>query len=172
MLRIFALSLSLAFTFLPGESIKINAVSQYDVSVPQYDLPQEVLTAGEGLIKPMSAALPHYGKQIPQAERDKWIVKCNSEQTNNECSKAVDGSLRTFWQTKVDARGTQKPDPLPHTITIDLRVVQNVNAISMTPRSDADRGGAVAGHKVYLSLDNQTWGDPVAFGTWFEDRQS
>lgn len=171
MLRKFALSLLFAFAFLCGQSISINAASQYHVPVPQYDLPQEVLKAGEGPIKPMRAALPHFGKPIPQAKRDKWIVKCDSEQTNNECRKAVDGLPGTFWQTKVDTTGKQKPDPLPHTITIDLQVVKNVNAISMTPRSDADRGGAVAAHKVYLSLDNQTWGDPVAFGTWFEDGQ-
>ena len=119
----------------------------------------------------MKAAQPHYGAPIPQAKRNTWIVKCNSEQPNNECNKAVDGSLETFWQTKVDTSGTNNPDPLPHTITIDLRVFQNVNGISMTPRTDAGTGGAVAGHKVYLSLDNQTWGDPVAFGTWFNDSE-
>lgn len=154
---------------LHGQGITINADSQFDVPVPHYDLPQKVLKEGEDLIEPMRAALPIFGKAIPQAKRDKWIVRCDSEQINNECKYAVDGSQATFWQTK--ASGTEKPDPLPHSITIDLRGVEIVNAISMTPRADAIRGGAIAEHEVHLSLDNQNWGDPVAFGTWFEDEQ-
>ena len=126
---------------------------------------------GQGWIKPMKAASPRFGKRISRAERATWIVKCDSEQAKHECSRAVDGLPNTFWQTKVDNGGAQKPDPLPHTITIDLRKIQNVSALLMTPRPDADRGGAVTRHKVYLSLDNQTWGDPVAFGTWFGDGQ-
>ncbi|ERF74219.1 hypothetical protein EPUS_03409 [Endocarpon pusillum Z07020] len=124
MLRNSALSISFAFTFLRRQGISIIAASQDRVPVPQYDLPQEVLKAGEGQIKPV-----------------------------------------------IDTTGKQKPDRLPHTITIDLRIVEKVNAVSTTPRFDVNRGGAITAHKGYFSLDNQTWGDPVAFGTWFEDGQ-
>ena len=165
------LSLWFALAFHRGQSVRINAALQHDVFVPQEDPPQAVLQPGDVLIKPMSAAEPQLGEEIPKERRDRWTVKCDSEQTDNECSNAVHGSSGTFWQTEKGTTGTQNPDPLPHTITIDLRVIENVNAIRMTPCSDASSGGAVAGHKVYLSLDNQTWGDPVAFGTWFEDTE-
>ena len=115
----------------------------------------------------MGSAPPHVGEQIPQDERDKWNVDCTSVLTNHECDKSTDGSNSTFWQTKVD---TESIDLLPHTIIIDLREIKNVNAISMRPLPDADLGGAIAGHKVYLSKNNTTW-DLVAFGTWFEDVQ-
>lgn len=118
----------------------------------------------------MDAAPPHVGKQIPQDERDTWNVDCTSELTKHDCDRINDGSNTTFWQTRVD---TQSVDSLPHNITIDLREIKNVNAISMRPLPDADLGGAVAGHKVYLSLDedDENGWDLVAFGTWFEDVQ-
>lgn len=169
MLWKFALCLWFAFAFLCGQSISINAASRDPVSLSQYGLPQEVLEAGESPIKLMEAAKPYFGDPISAAERRKWIPKCNSEQSGHECGKAVDGVPGTFWQTKADTAGKKKPDPLPHIITIDLQAVENVTAISMTPRFDAHLGGAVAAHKVYLSSDNVTWNDPVAVGTWFAD---
>ena len=171
MQRKFVLSLWFALAFHRGQSIRINAALQHEVFVPEQDLPQAILQSEDDPLKPVTAAKPFLGTEIPQARRAKWTVRCDSEQTDNECSNAVHGSSETFWQTEKGTTGTQNPDPLPHTITIDLRVIENVNAIRMTPCSDADSGGAVAGHKVYLSLDNQTWGDPVAFGTWFEDTE-
>ena len=118
----------------------------------------------------MDSAPPHIGKPIPQDERDTWNVECTSELAKHGCGRIIDGSNTTFWQTKVD---TESIDSLPHNIMIDLREVKNVNAISMRPLPDADLGGAIAGHKVYLSLDaddEDKW-ELVAFGTWFEDVQ-
>ena len=161
-----------ASVLLGAESISIHAALQYFFPVPHYDLPQQVLMEGEKPIQPMKAALPRLGAKIPPAERDKWIVHCSSEQEpSRKCKKAIDGSLTTFWQTKTSDEGAQKPDPLAHTITIDLQVNVNVNAISMTPYKGREPGGIVTAHQVYLSLDNETWGDPVAFGTWFRDTE-
>ncbi|KAI9656914.1 MAG: hypothetical protein M1831_004462 [Alyxoria varia] len=165
MLSRVALSASLASIFLFGGTIRFKAPSQ--VPLVQHDVPPKVLKEGDGLMRAMDSAPPHVGEQIPQYERNAWSVDCTSELLNHECDKIKDASNNTFWQTKVD---TESTDPLPHTITIDLKEVKNVTAISMTPLPDADLGGAIAGHKVYLSVDNKTW-DLVAFGTWFEDVQ-
>ncbi|KAL8788621.1 MAG: hypothetical protein Q9195_007216 [Heterodermia aff. obscurata] len=147
----------LASIFFCGESLKLKTPSQ----VP-FIRPSEVGT--------MDSAPPHIGKPIPQDERDTWNVACNSELAKHECDRIIDGSNTTFWQTEVD---TESVDSLHHNIKIDLGEIKNVNAISMRPLPDADLGGAIAGHKVYLSVDDKDekkW-ELVAFGTWFEDVQ-
>ena len=165
MLSRVALCVSLASIFFSGESIRINAPSQLPFN--HYDVHRKVMKEGDGLIRTMNSAPPHIGEQISQDERDTWNVECTSELTNHWCDNTNDGLNTTFWQTRVD---TTSIDPLPHNITIDLREIKNVNALSMRPLPDADLGGAIAGHKVYLSVDNDKW-NLVAFGTWFEDVQ-
>ena len=165
MLSKVALRVSLAFIFLGVESIRLKPPSQFPFS--QYNIHREVLKEGDGVMRSMDSAPPHIGAQILQDERDIWNVECTSVLTNHECAKLTDGSNSTFWQTKVD---TESIDPLPYTVIINLRESKNVNAISMRPLPDADLGGAIAGHKIYLSVNNKSW-VLVAFGTWFEDVQ-
>ena len=133
------------------ESTSINAAAQHDIPLPNYDLPQQVLTKDDTPIQPKMAVLPRLGAMIPQNERDKWDVKCNSEQPQNGCNKAIDESITTFWQTKTGTGDAQKPESPPHIITIDLQINKNVNVVFMTPSKDIDLGGEVAGHKIYLS---------------------
>lgn len=161
-------SLLFAFTFLHAQ----DTATKHDVVEQQHGLSQAVLQTDNNTMKTMKtmkAAGPHLGTEIPLSRRSKWTVVCDSEDPNSPCGNLIDGSSGTFWQTKKGKTGIQNPDPLPHTITVDLRVIENVCAIRMEPLKDAKKGGAIAGHKVYLSSDNETWGDPVAFGTWFGD---
>ena len=163
MLRQLALCLSLAASFIGGESIRIN--SQFPFN--QHDVHGEIGEEHTAPIREMGNAPPQLGKRIPHSERDTWIIDCGSELINHECVNVKHKSNTTFWQTKVDKTTI---DSLPHNIYVDLREIKNVNAISVRPLPDADLGGAIAGHKVYLSKDNITW-SMVAFGAWFEDVQ-
>ena len=165
MLSRIALSISFASIFLGGESIRLNTPSE--LPIIQHNGHGNYPKQRAGLVHTMDAAPPRRGEQIPQDDRDTWIVTCDSELTSHGCEDAVDGSNTTFWHTKYD---TQSVKSLPHTIVIDLREIRNVNAISTRPLPDADLGGAVAGHNVFVSLDEVKW-DLVAFGTWFEDVQ-
>lgn len=165
MLSRLTVCVSLASVLLGAESIGIKWPSQ--LPFLQHDVHQNVLEKGDGMFRAMGPAPPLLGKQIPQEERDTWKVDCTSKLTKHECIKVIDGRNNTFWQTKVTKESI---DVLPHNITIDLREVKNVNALSMRPLPDADLGGAVAGHKVYISTDKKEW-KLVAFGTWFGDVQ-
>ncbi len=172
----FVLSLGFAFAFLHGQSISIHGAPKQYPFLARHYIHDAVLQAGNGMVKPMRQAKPYAGSEILNSRRNKWTVECDSEEPNYKCSNAINGSSTSFWQTRKGTPGTQSPDPLPHTITIDLKVIENVNALRMTPFFEeeediavAESKGGITGHKVYLSLDNETWGDAVAFGTWFED---
>ena len=165
MLSRLTVCITLASVLLGTESIRIKGPSQFPFL--QHHAHENVLEKGDGMFWAMGPAPPLLGKQIPQEERDTWKVDCTSKMTKHECIKVIDGKNNTFWQTKVTRESI---DVLPHNITIDLREVKNVNAISMRPLPDADLGGAVAGHKVYISMDKKAW-KLVAFGTWFGDVQ-
>ncbi|KAM0193534.1 hypothetical protein ACHAPQ_005902 [Fusarium lateritium] len=97
--------------------------------------------------------------------RSKWAVTCDSQQSGNECSKAIDGNRDTFWHT---VYGSSDPKP-PHMYTIDMKSTQNVNGISMLPRQDGNANGWIGRHNVFLSTDGKNWGSAVATGTWYAD---
>ncbi|KAF4982967.1 hypothetical protein FZEAL_1537 [Fusarium zealandicum] len=103
-------------------------------------------------------------------DRKDWRVTCNSAQPGNECKLAIDGDRDSFWHTAYgeDPSGASDPKP-PHTYTVDLRTVQNVNGLSVLPRQDGGENGWIARHNVFLSTDGKAWGEAVATGTWYKD---
>ena len=165
MLGKLTLSVFFASIFLSAESVRFDGQSQ--LPFLKHAVHRKILGEGNGEVRAMGPAPPRLGQQIPQEERETWKVDCTSKMSKHECVKVIDGKNNTFWQTNVTR---EYIDVLPHNITIDLREVKNVNALSMRPLPDADIGGAVAGHKVYISMDKKNW-KLVAFGTWFEDVQ-
>ena len=165
MLSRLALCVFAASIFLGAESVRLNGPSQ--LPFLKHDVHKKVLEEGDGLFRAMGTAPPRLGKQIPQEERETWKLDCTSKMKKHECVRVIDGKNNTFWQTNVTRESI---DVLPHNITIDLREIKTVNALSVRPLPDADIGGAVAGHKVYISTDKEDW-KLVAFGTWFEDVQ-
>lgn len=119
-------------------------------------------------VRIMEAAPPHSATPLkkPTEKDKKWLVtQCSStnSETDNGCDKAVDDNSTTWWQSK-DTGG-------PHSITIDLREAKRVTALHMLPAKDGvAKGGLIAGHRVFLSADKDTWTHPaVAYGTWFDD---
>ncbi|KAI9694194.1 MAG: hypothetical protein M1822_003465 [Bathelium mastoideum] len=163
----FVLSLVFTLVLLCGLGIgtHINAALPYNVRDRYYDdLVQHVLKPEDDPLKVMAETTPVTGSPLPKptTERDKWIAKCDSG-TDQECAKAVDGDYRTSWQSSTGDKG------VGHHITIDLRAVHIINALRVAPLVNWQSGGAVVGHQVFLSEDGNKWGDPVAYGTWFED---
>lgn len=96
--------------------------------------------------------------------RTGWTVTCDSSHTGNECDKALDGDVNTFWHSEYQPTAA----PLPHTITIDMKAVQTVNGLAVLPRQDGNANGFIAGHTISVSQDGRNW-ELVAFGTWYAD---
>lgn len=94
-------------------------------------------------------------------------ITADSQTVGNEIINTIDGNNKTYfhsqWKPSVVA--------LPHTITIDTGSTHPVNGITYLPRQDNSKNGNIGQHKIYISTDGVNYGNPVAFGTWFDDQR-
>lgn len=107
-----------------------------------------------GLSTPPSGATP--------IDRTGWTVTADSFAYGHEPKKIFDNDLNTFWQSKNGA-------PLPHYVTIDMKSTYLINSLSYLPRQDQTTGGNIQAHTIQLSSNGQSWGQPVAIGTYRND---
>jgi beta-galactosidase len=93
----------------------------------------------------------------------------DSEETVGEdgaAVNAIDGDPATIWHTQWQGGSP----PHPHEIQLDLGQLMDVCALHYLPRQSGPLNGTVAGYEVYVSDDGQTWGEPVATGTFAATR--
>jgi hypothetical protein len=96
--------------------------------------------------------------------RTGWTVTADSQELSGEyapVTNVLDGDVNTFWHTKW--AGTA--DPLPHQVTIDMHVTQQVAGIRYLPRPGGGNG-TIGQYRVDTSLDGTTWTTGVSAGTW------
>ncbi|MBN3498321.1 discoidin domain-containing protein [Arthrobacter pascens] len=100
----------------------------------------------------------------PPLPRDGWTVAASDEEVSGGSGRAanvLDGDPVTFWQSK----GSAPAVPLPHTLTIDTKVTQNITGFRYLPRADVENG-RIGSFEITVSTNGTTWGAPVAHGTW------
>ncbi|KAI9818264.1 MAG: hypothetical protein M1832_004480 [Thelocarpon impressellum] len=141
---------------------------------PEARSPEALRTEGVNVTRPpgghflqVRQAPPSTGTAI---DRTGWTVAVDSFQPGSgDAGNAIDGNPNTVWHS------AWAPDnaPLPHQITIDMQVEQNVNAIGYQPRQDAGvpggSNGNIGRHEVYVSTDGVNFGSPVAIGTYSDN---
>lgn len=135
----------------------------YAITIPFVPPPIDVLTA-EGLpaqAYPLLASFPNGGA----VDRTGFVYTADSAQSGNGIYNTMDGDSKTIWHTMYSPTLAQ----LPHTITIDTKQLRNIDGITYRPRQDGSSNGNIGQHKIYSSTDGVNWGDPVAYGTWFDD---
>ena len=69
----------------------------------------------------------------PPLPRDGWTVSASDEEISGESGRAanvLDGNPATFWHSK----GSASAAPVPHTLTIDTKVTQNISGLRYLPR--------------------------------------
>ena len=88
------------------------------------------------------------------------LVSADSQHSGNEASLAFDDNLSTFWHTEYS--GTEPA--CPHTLIVDMNNTYNVTAFTYNARNDGNQNGMVKSYEVYLSMDGNEWGSPVAKG--------
>lgn len=167
-------------TLLPAVLIgSQNVVAQ--LNIPFRPVPEEVLE-GEGIIRaPQSAQTfqPAGDSQFAASSSfraaggtegnaltpSNWNTTTDSANAGAGGELVLDGDEDTIWHSQYQPTD----DPLPHTITIDMKEEYNVKGLTYLPRQDGNSNGNIGEHEVYLSLDGTNFGSPVAFGTWLDD---
>ena len=109
---------------------------------------------------PLGLSTPPSGATL--IDRTGWTVTADSFAPGHEPEKIFDNDLNTFWQSKDGA-------PLPHYVTIDMKSTYLINSLSYLPRRDQTTGGNIQAHTIQLSSNGQSWGQPVAIGTYRND---
>lgn len=115
------------------------------------------------IVQLASAELFAWGTNLT---REGWIASADSEQPGFEPVSAIDGNPSTFWHT---AYSPTESFP-PHYFQVDMGQENVVNGISYQPRQDLLNNGNIGEHTVILSSDGTNWGDPVAQGTYHNDK--
>jgi galactose oxidase len=115
-------------------------------------------TAPPTTTPPVTGVLPRTG----------WTVAADSQETVGQDGAAInvlDGNPATMWHTKW--QGTA--DPLPHTLTVDMKTAVTVFGFKYLPR-DFGTNGNIGQYRIEVSLDGTAWGTPVATGTFADDQ--
>lgn len=94
------------------------------------------------------------------------ILFVSSEEPYEEAVYAIDGDPDTYWHTMYSVTVAQ----YPHWIDLDTREVKNITGVTYLPRQNGDNG-AFKDYEIYVSMDGQEWGEPVAKGTFENDRK-
>lgn len=93
------------------------------------------------------------------------VTQVDSEETSGEDGKganAVDGKPETFWHTQ-----WQDASPgCPHEIVIALDPSCRIKGFTYLPRQDDSDHGSIKEYEIYVSTDGKDFGQPVATGTW------
>ncbi|MDF2048835.1 galactose oxidase-like domain-containing protein, partial [Arthrobacter sp. Cr_A7] len=93
-----------------------------------------------------------------------WAASASDEEVTGENGRAtnvLDGNATTIWHSRYS------PAPaaaLPHTLTIDMGVVNQVSGVRYLPRS-SHVNGRVGAYSIHASSNGTTW-NAVAAGTW------
>ncbi len=111
----------------------------------------------EGLMQPPSA-MDKLGARI---------ISTDSAQDGHPAANILDGDPRTIWHS---AWGDSAP-AFPHEVVIGFNAPATLQGITLLPRQEM-KNGWFQDYAIFVSLDGQSWGPPVAKGSLSADKQA
>ncbi len=105
---------------------------------------------------------------IPQWRLSIHDYDSADDATNGSASNAIDGDSGTLWHTAWSQ--VEPDDPYPHHIALDLGGSHQVDGLVYHPRPTGTTNGLIDEYAVYVSTDGQSWGEPVASGSFDDSR--
>lgn len=116
----------------------------------------------KGQLSPPSNELAY---TVPEPNQNGWtIAGVSEEQADGYAAEmAIDGDPATFWHTFW--KPGYNPQPLPHFLTVDTKVVRTLGGFTYLPRQDPFEDGEVREYELHTSLDGKEWGEPAVAGT-------
>ena len=152
----------------PPYSITVLRIAAGALTAPLTVVERTPFVAPEA--KPAAAATPVQTQSAATQGIVLKVVKVDSEETAGENGKganAVDGDPATFWHTQwQDA----SPEP-PHEIVIEMSQSAAIVGFTYLPRQDDSDHGNIANYEFYTCTDGVNFGEPVAKGTFANDKE-
>ena len=105
---------------------------------------------------------------IPQAENPVESFSATSEYSGDPIAKAFDGNTSTFWHSNWSPY-----EPLPVSVTINLKGQQTVTGFTYLPRQDGNNNGQVTKYDLEykVNADDTEWISLVKDGVWQANAQ-
>ncbi len=109
----------------------------------------------------------NYAQQFDRIDAIPVTVKFASsvESGEGDAEHMTDGNPSTYWHTMYSVTVAN----YPHWVDFDCGTVKAVKGFSYLPRQDSSNGN-IKEYEVQVSMDGKTWGQPVATGTFANDR--
>lgn len=92
-------------------------------------------------------------------------VRASSVEENYDAVNVLDGDPNTMWHTQYTG---EKPG-YPHELVLEFKQPLMLRGFTVLPRQDNNRNGWIKDYAFHVSNDGQTWGEPVAKGTFSAD---
>jgi hypothetical protein len=102
---------------------------------------------------------------IPQSQLSIVFVDSEPFVGDGAAEAAIDGDPETFWRTAMGAKAPRHP----HELVIALGGSYSVRGVRYLPRQDGSLDGTVARFSLYVSEDEEDWGEAVATGFFSRD---
>jgi len=97
------------------------------------------------------------------------VVNVSSEETGDDEGLAkhlTDGDAGTYWHTIYSVTVAKHP----HWIEFDAGNKKKIKGFTWLPRQDSSNGN-VKDYRIHVSMDGKNWGDPVAEGSFENNRK-
>ncbi|HEU4346737.1 MAG TPA: discoidin domain-containing protein [Actinoplanes sp.] len=120
--------------------------------------------AGDRGVWSAAAEINLLGGTDPALPRTGWTASADSQETlkaNYVAANVLDGNTATIWHSRYSP---SPPAPLPHHITVNMRVQNLVSGLSYLPRQGTVRNGAIGRYRIETSTDGATWWTAAAGG--------
>jgi galactose oxidase len=98
----------------------------------------------------------------PELPRTGWTATASDASAVFPATNVLDGNAATMWHSRYEGSLA----PLPHSITIDMRTVQDFSGLRYLPRQDGTLNGTIGQYSVTVSRDGATFSAPLATGAW------
>ncbi len=108
----------------------------------------------------MEAIQSLFRELSPMQKLGAMVMGTDSFETGFDGVNAIDDIPSTLWHTQWFG---QQPGH-PHEIRIDLGKAMQLKALTYLPRQDGNQNGWIKGYALYLTENQDQWGEPVAKG--------